>query len=97
MPNHGIVDLFDLGSIPANQVRYQVVFDHRGDRPSTAPAGISVSGAGSAVAKMYGCGHQFEMGVIAMFGIGQDLRERYIEMPNLDLCDLLRICRAIRS
>ena len=83
MPLHGIVEGFDVLSILTQQKRRQIVLYHRLDGMPALAAGISVTGSRGAIDKGYSCNDQLEMGVIAVFGINQNVGQRHRKAANL--------------
>ena len=66
------------------KMRCQVMTDHRGDRFAAAPAGIRVAGSVCTVIHPDGRRDQFEMGMVAVFGVRENFLERNLEMSGVD-------------
>ena len=83
-PLHALVQGFDILRISTDQPGGQVGFNQRKDGTATASTGIGISRALGPVSQRDGQGNQFEMRMIAVHGIAQDLIQRHTEQSRPD-------------
>ncbi len=87
MPLHVVAERVDILVVCTGKMRCQVMTDHRGDRFAAAPAGIRVAGSVCTVIHPDGRRDQFEMGMVAVFGVRENFLERNLEMSGVDTFD----------
>ena len=87
MPLHVVIKRFDILAVYTNKMRCQVMTDHSGDRFAAAPAGIRVAGSVRTVAQPDCRRDQFEMGMVAVFGVRENFLERNLEMSGVGTFD----------
>ena len=102
VPLHGVVDGLDIGGVASGDEWRQVMNKHGLYGMATASPCIGVAGAGQPVILVKRGGDQFEMGVVAMFGVAEDLGQRHVEPLDVDTGDsprwpVLRRSKAARS
>ncbi len=86
-PQHRVVQAVDIAGFAAQQIRPEVVIDHGENGAAAEAAGIGVARACRAVAPADRHRHQLEMRVVAVFGVGKDLRQRHAKQPRLNFDD----------
>ena len=65
------------------------MLNHSSDRPAPATTRICISGPFGPIRSANCCRNQLEMRVGPVLGINQDLGQRNIKYPHLNVCDLV--------
>ena len=85
VPLHGVIERLDIFRVMSHEKRFQVVPDHRQYRGAAAPACVRIAGAVPAVGQSDRGGNEFEMRMVAVFGVGEDFFKRNAKEPCVDL------------
>jgi len=88
MPLHAVIEGIDILAVLADEEGPQILSDHREHGFPTTPAGIGVASTFLTGFETDGCGDQFEMGVVPMFGVAQHFGERNAKQASINGFDL---------
>ena len=76
VPAHRGIQRFDVTGLLPGQPSREIVLDHGKDRVAALAAGIGIASPAAAIVQPDLHDHQFEMGMIPMHGIAENLCQR---------------------